>query len=264
MTLHTNAGPRITKSTPQEPFTGEVLTEDCDVNAADQSRNAGCAIADNTGLTFGNDFNTNGGGVYATEWTSTSISIWFFPRGRFPSDIASASPSPSKNWGPANSVFTGDFNMDDHFKNLKIIFDTTFCGDWAGNLWNQSQCGNLAPSCEAFVSNNPTAFTEAYWAINTLQVFQDDGTSASSSAKGITVGVDPSGTAIGNPVTGNGRFIENAAVAHVDFQSPTNPKVKVAERAANRANWTPDAETYKSRKRGGSVLPRRSVAVHQS
>lgn len=85
MTLHTNSGPRITKTTTQQAFTGQVITENCDVNAPDQSKNAGCAIADDSGLTFGSDFNTNGGGVYATEWTSEAIKIWY------------VSPHPTKN-----------------------------------------------------------------------------------------------------------------------------------------------------------------------
>lgn len=244
MTLHTSAGPRISKSSAQTAFTGKVITQDCNVNAPGQSKNAGCAIADNTGLTFGNDFNINGGGVYATEWTSTSISIWFFPRGKFPSDIASASPSPSKNWGPPTSVFTGDFSMDDHFKNLKIIFDTTFCGDWAGNTWNDTQCAHLAPTCEAFVSNNPNAFSEAYWAINTLQVFQDNGVKTDGMSKGAN-----SGRVTASSTVGNGRFIKNAAVPYVDFNPQTNSKFK--------ADWSTKSGDHEPRKRGGSVLPRR-------
>lgn len=229
MTLHTNSGPRITKQT---AFTGEVLTEDCDVNSPSQPKNVGCAIADNTGLTFGTDFNTNGGGVYATEWTSQAIKIWFFPRGKFPVDIASASPSPSQNWGPPTSVFTGpDFNMDDHFKNLRIVFDTTFCGDWAGNNWNETaSCAALAPTCEEYVSKNPGAFVEAYWAVNTLQVFQDDGNgdvgapgavngtnTTETNVVGVSKGKDKSETVPAPAkVEANGRFIKNAAVPHVD------------------------------------------------
>lgn len=85
MTLHTDAGVVISKQTPKQTagsskaaqaFTGSVLTANCDVNAPDQSKNAGCAIADDSGLTFGTDFNANGGGVVAMEWTSEAIKIW--------------------------------------------------------------------------------------------------------------------------------------------------------------------------------------------
>ncbi|KAL6251593.1 hypothetical protein RBB50_001803 [Rhinocladiella similis] len=182
MTLHTNSGPIITDGA---HFSGELVTADCDVNAPDQPKNAGCSIGDSSNLTFGADFNSAGGGVFATEWTSQFIKIWFFPRGNFPDDIVSSSPNPSQNWGTPNSVFQGSFNIDDHFKDLQIVFDTTFCGQWAGQVWNTTSCASLAPTCEEYVSNNPKDFVDAYWAINTLQVFQDDGPGAINSGPGM-------------------------------------------------------------------------------
>ena len=124
MTLHTAAGPVIENGT----FRGDLITSNCDINAPGQPTNAGCSIGDVSNLTFGPDFNSAGGGVFATEWTSDFIKIWFFPRGTFPSDIVESAPVPGENWGTPASVFQGQFNMDDHFKNLQIIFDTTFCG----------------------------------------------------------------------------------------------------------------------------------------
>jgi Glycosyl hydrolases family 16 len=169
MTLHTNAGVSIQNGT---NFSGELVTPNCDIDAPGQATNAGCQIADSQSLTFGSDFNAANGGVYATEWTSDFIKIWFFPRGAIPSDVASGNPNPSDAWGVPNSLFQGSFNMDAHFQNLQIIFDTTFCGQWAGTDWPTSSCASLAPTCEAYVTNNPSAFADAYWAINTLQVFQ--------------------------------------------------------------------------------------------
>ena len=169
MTLHTNAGVSIQNGT---DFSGELVTPNCDINAPGQATNAGCQIADSQSLTFGSGFNAANGGVYATEWTSDFIKIWFFPRGAVPSDVASGNPNPSDAWGVPNSLFQGSFNMDAHFQNLQIIFDTTFCGQWAGTDWPTSSCASLAPTCEAYVTNNPSAFADAYWAINTLQVFQ--------------------------------------------------------------------------------------------
>lgn len=245
MTLHTSPGPRIAKAADNQLFTGEVVTADCDVNAADQSKNAGCAIADTSNLTFGDTFNANGGGVYATEWTSSFIKIWFFPRGKFPSDIASASPSPSENWGPPTSVFSGDFNMDDHFKNLKIVFDTTFCGDWAGNTWSTSQCASLAPTCEEYVAKNPSAFTEAYWAVNTLQVFQDNGVDAGNGSNDTST-TPPTPVASANQP--NGKFIQNAAFARHGFSGQGE--------GTPRGNWVQPPGGWQPRQRsGGAVLP---------
>jgi len=125
MTLHTGTGPIINNA---PDFSGKLVTPNCDVNAVDQPKNAGCSIGDISNLTFGSDFNNAGGGVFATEWTSEFIKIWFFQRGTFPSDIVSSTPDPTNNWGTPNSLFQGQFNIDDHFKDLQLVFDTTFCG----------------------------------------------------------------------------------------------------------------------------------------
>ncbi|EHY55154.1 hypothetical protein HRR83_005595 [Exophiala dermatitidis] len=171
MTLHTGQGAVVSDG---KDFTGELVTPNCDINAPNQPMNAGCSIGDTSNLTFGSEFNNAGGGVFATEWTSDFIKIWFFPRGSLPENVASGSPAPSDSWGTPNSLFQGKFNIDDHFRDLQIVFDTTFCGQWAGTVWNSSSCATLAPTCEDYVANNPQDFTEAYWAINSLQVFQDD------------------------------------------------------------------------------------------
>jgi hypothetical protein len=56
------------------------------------------------------------------------------------------------------------------------VFDTTFCGDWAGNVWSgDTVCGSQAPSCQSFVQNNPSAFTDAYWLVNSLKFYQWNG-----------------------------------------------------------------------------------------
>lgn len=207
MTLHSAAGPVINSNV---DFAGQITTTNCDVNAPDQSKNAGCSITDTSDLTFGSGFNTAGGGVYATEWTSTAIKIWFFPRGQIPDDIASSTPNPD-SWPTPRSVFQGDFNMDDHFKNQQIIFDTTFCGQWAGQTWSSvGSCSQLAPTCEEYVTNNPSAFADAYWAVNTLQVFQDDSIPDTSSADDGTA--EKRDAPIVTPISGSRRGRRGGAV----------------------------------------------------
>lgn len=175
MTLHTGSGCSISSN---GGFSGSIMTSNCDVNAAGQSQNQGCGVAANNGQTYGSGLNQIGGGVYATEWTSSEISIWFFPRSSIPSDISSGNPVPS-NWGQPLSQFQGGCDIDSYFQNQQIVFDTTFCGDWAGNVWGQSStCSAKASSCQAFVGENPEAFSDAYWSVNSLQVFQNNGQSS--------------------------------------------------------------------------------------
>jgi Glycosyl hydrolases family 16 len=169
MTLHTGAGVVVSKSA---AYSGELVTPNCDINAPGQDKNAGCQISDKEENTYGNGFNKIGGGVYVTEWVTKGIKIWFFPRKAIPADIAAGTPTPQENWGAPRATFVGDFKVDDHFKDLKIIFDTTFCGQWAGAAWANSSCASKAPTCQEFVTKNPAAFKEAYWAINSVKVFE--------------------------------------------------------------------------------------------
>ena len=165
MALHTNANCSVTNTT---DFTGYLVSSNCDINGNGTN---GCSIKTNNTQTYGTGFNSIGGGLYVTEWTSTAISIWFFPRSSIPSDILSGTPNPS-NWGLPLAKFSG-CNFDSHFRNHTIIINTTFCGDWAGTVWQYtSECVSKASTCTEYVKNNPTAFTDAYWLINSLRVYQ--------------------------------------------------------------------------------------------
>jgi hypothetical protein len=172
MTLHTDSGCTINDT---GNFSGKLTTPNCDVNAPGQYLNAGCQIASHDTATYGTGFNTNGGGVYATEWTSDAISIWFFARNSIPADLSGDDPDPS-GWGKPTAKFEGGCDIDQHFENHNLIFDVTFCGDWAGNVWGQdSVCSAKASSCQAFVENNPGEFEDAFWQINSLKVYQSNG-----------------------------------------------------------------------------------------
>ena len=179
---------------PNWPNSGEIdIIEQ--VNTASENKmtmhtSAGCSMAGNScqgsqgcdldaggPASFGTPLNNANGGHYAMEWTSDHINVWFFPRGEEPGDISASAPNPS-GWGSPTANFQGGSgcDIDDHFQNNQIVFDTTFCGDWAGNVWPQdSTCSALAPTCTQYVQNNPNAFSESYWAINSLKVYTTDG-----------------------------------------------------------------------------------------
>ncbi|KAI4090165.1 MAG: hypothetical protein L6R37_007932 [Teloschistes peruensis] len=172
MTLHTSPDCAIQHT----GFSGDLETANCDVNAAGQGKNMGCGIRHPMaqGLSFGQGMNKIGGGIYATVWTSTDIQIFHFPRADVPADIATPNPDPSK-WGMPVAKFSGAAcNIDAHFQNLNIIFNTAFCGDWAGEAWSSSPtCKAKAPTCEQYVRDNPGVFGEAYWLIRSVKVYED-------------------------------------------------------------------------------------------
>ncbi|OAX83878.1 hypothetical protein ACJ72_01755 [Emergomyces africanus] len=168
MVMHTNAGCSITN---RGTFTGQLLTPNCDINAPGQSPNAGCSIADTDPASYGAGFNANGGGVFATEITNEAVTMWFFKRSEVPLDIRSGVPYP-RWWPKPQAQFSGGCDIAAHFRQQRIIFDTTFCGDWAGNVWYSSSCAAKAQTCQQFVRYNPSAFTEAFWRVNYVRVFE--------------------------------------------------------------------------------------------
>jgi len=160
MTLHTNAGCFMNG----QWQSGRTMQGNCDVVP---TGNAGCGVQANKANTYGDNFNRNGGGVYAMERTSGSIRVWFFPRNGIPGDVLSDSPNPC-NWGQPDADFPlGDNCPNNHFGNHRIVFDITFCGDWAGAVFGQ-QCPGMG-DCVNYVRNNPGDFAESYWLINSLK-----------------------------------------------------------------------------------------------
>ncbi|KAL3427500.1 endo-1,3(4)-beta-glucanase [Phlyctema vagabunda] len=167
MSLHTNGTCTIAGDTRYQ--TGTAQTLNCNV---DETANSGCGITSDDPASYGPDFNDIQGGVYATQWTSDYIRIWFFRRGAVPADITAGEPDPSL-WGLPDSNFQGNCDIDEHFADHSIIFDTTFCGDWGANVWKtDAVCSSLAPTCVDYVASYPGAFQNAYWAVNSIKVYQ--------------------------------------------------------------------------------------------
>ncbi|KAK6005513.1 hypothetical protein QM012_007155 [Aureobasidium pullulans] len=191
-TLHTSSNCAITgniSSGHSDLFSGTLMTPDCDVNSPSQSKNAGCSIRASSNETYtvgnescvhstaGNTFNSQGGGVYAMLWTSTGVSIYFFPRDYIPNDIKANTPDPSTWTSTPQAVFSGNgCNWDSHLKDLQLVINTDFCGDWAGNSWESDGCATQTrvATCAGYVQNNPKAFETAYWLFNSISIFSNE------------------------------------------------------------------------------------------
>jgi hypothetical protein len=166
MTLHTAPGCTVSVGPG-----GQTGTSVGDPNCGDGGGNNGCGVVDYVGTSYGTGFDAAGGGVYATEWTSSWIKVWYFPYSQLPADIKSGNPNPS-GWGTPQANF-GGCAFDNYFKNLQIIFDNTFCGAWAGNVWSQAvSCSSQNPSCINFVASEPQVYSIAYWLVNSIKVYQ--------------------------------------------------------------------------------------------
>ncbi|RGP81592.1 endo-1,3,4-beta-glucanase [Fusarium longipes] len=198
ITLHTGPGCTITNEGSDQSTT--LVNDNC--NAGGASEGCGQCTADNQN--YGDGFNDIGGGVYATEWTSDYIAVWFFQRGRIPQDIQSGNPDPA-SWGTPTVKFNGGqgCNIDKHFKNHNLVFDTTFCGDWAGapDVWNKNPETASLGECNDYVASNPTAFKNAYWLVNSIKVYSKGDSYGGGGDNGGNSGEGNSGS--GNSGDGN-------------------------------------------------------------
>jgi hypothetical protein len=177
------------KKKASQGFVGEMITENCDVKAPNQEPNQGCTIRSPEAdalQTYGTGFNEAGGGVYATEIRDDGVSVWFFPYDTSKSSSATDSPSrkdvlgdnpdPS-TWGKPLARFEGaGCNFKRSFRDMKIIFDTTFCGEWAGRVWEEEGCAKStgAKTCAEYVGQNPKAFEQSWWGVAELRWFEEE------------------------------------------------------------------------------------------
>ncbi|KAL6300291.1 concanavalin A-like lectin/glucanase domain-containing protein [Sparassis latifolia] len=149
--------------------------------AAAQSGNAGCGIRSSQTNSYGAGFNAIGGGVYTMQWNNDGISVWFFPRSSIPSDITAGAPQPTQ-WGQSLAFWPAtDCNPQTFFYDHSAIFDTTLCGEWAGNVWGdtgvlgqEQSCQQMTSTatCAQYVQNNGAAFADAYWEVKSVKIYQ--------------------------------------------------------------------------------------------
>lgn len=167
----TNFTSRWSRATP-----GGDLATDCNIRGPRQWSNEGCSQVGPKG-TMGTMFNQQGGGTIVTEWDPAAehIRIWFWANGSEPADVRNQTPTPQK-WGKPLYAFSlaPDVCPQRFFRNMRLVFDITFCGDLAGSSFSR-MCG-LRPeivnqTCEEFVEKHPYYFTEAYWRIRGLDVY---------------------------------------------------------------------------------------------
>jgi hypothetical protein len=166
ITLHTAPGCTVDNSNSLAGTT----TNNADCNAG--SGDTGCGVSTANTNAYGAGFNAVNGGVYAMQWASSGIYVWFWERANIPNDIANSEPN-VESWGTPMASFSGSgCNFENSFANNNIVFDTTFCGQWAGSAWGEGSCSGMADTCQDYVANNPGAFLDAYWLINSVKVYQ--------------------------------------------------------------------------------------------
>ncbi|KAJ7500642.1 glycoside hydrolase family 16 protein [Mycena galericulata] len=168
VTLHTSPGCTMPATRTQ---TGTSLQLDCNTAV---NGNAGCGVSVGQAPSYGPTFNADGGGWYAIERTTSFINVWFWTRSatNVPADVRSGSATvDTTNWGtPVANFPNTDCNLAEFFDGNNIIINLTFCGDWAGSasVYAASGCPS---TCNSYVDQNPTAFKNAYFEFNSINVY---------------------------------------------------------------------------------------------
>lgn len=148
---------------------GVSQTKNCDVGTT----NIGCGMVPSSSDTssYGDTFNAVGGGIYAMQWDDDYIKVWHFDRSSAPADIAAKKPKP-ESWGKPQAVFGGEScDVKSHFRDMSIVLNINFCGDYGNAVWAADGCSTLAPTCSEWVAKNPAAFANAYWDVNYIDAY---------------------------------------------------------------------------------------------
>ncbi|KAF2679809.1 glycoside hydrolase family 16 protein [Lentithecium fluviatile CBS 122367] len=260
----------------QNNFNKFVLHTDtqCKVNGLGQSgaqASYDCAL-DGPATTAGCDVNTNGIPAFGTSFNTNGGGMWFFPRGSIPASITADKPD-VKDFGTPTANFQGACDMDTRFKNHRFIFDTTFCGDWAGNVYSQSACPQYSgldsmSSCKKFVAENPSAFKNAYWLIKSFKTYIKDTTaSGSSTTHSSTSTRSSSSTHISSTSQSSSSTRSSSSSTHSSSSltsSHTSVSSSYSSSSSSTPVFTPSASSYSSSTStpGGSYASESSTPVY--
>ncbi|KAH9940488.1 concanavalin A-like lectin/glucanase domain-containing protein [Epithele typhae] len=162
----------------------------CTINGANCTDGAGCTVGEKKPNSYGDNFSNAGGGLWATQFETTGINIWFWSRADIPASITSATNSIDvSDWGTPSASYSTSSTCDigKLFGPQQLILDITLCGDWAGvpSVYTPS-CGGDGSANACYINsviNEGKAYNDAWLEMNYVKVFatSDDTFTASLS-----------------------------------------------------------------------------------
>ncbi|KAI0659613.1 concanavalin A-like lectin/glucanase domain-containing protein [Cubamyces menziesii] len=209
MTLHAKAG--CTQDTSATQL-GQTSGADCSAGA---NSSVGCTVIEKQPNSFGDGFNSNGGGVWAAQFDQSGIFIWFWSRNAIPADVSKTSTQvDTSTWGiPSAAWPASSCNIGEFFAPQQLVIDITLCGDFAGQaeIYQQTCGGPLSNSTfntcyvDNVINNGTSDYANAFFEIQYVKVFSNstpfvaDGVSGASTilVSDTATGTAPAGTGTG-------------------------------------------------------------------
>lgn len=149
----------------------------CNKNTICPTNGCGYNMADGS---FGTALNDKGGGVFACEVsTGGQVSFWFWPRDdallpNIQTEINSGTIQ-TGSWAttdPTNTIHLSA--CPGHFQRLAVLINTTLCGDWAGNVYQDAADPTITgmAACTGAVADSAFTYNNGKWIINSVKIFQ--------------------------------------------------------------------------------------------
>ncbi|THH29250.1 hypothetical protein EUX98_g4946 [Antrodiella citrinella] len=170
MALHTTTG-CLHPAPPDQK--GKNLNLDCGTGT-------GCTVGETAPNSYGPGFAAAGGGVWATQFDTSGIFIWYWSRPDVPSNLqpgTNTSTMDITTWGPPTASYPSgaSCNITEFFTAQQLVFDITLCGDWAGveSIYRPS-CGTQGPTGLCYndtVVGNGSNYADAYFEVNYVRAY---------------------------------------------------------------------------------------------
>ncbi|KAF9440842.1 glycoside hydrolase family 16 protein [Macrolepiota fuliginosa MF-IS2] len=176
MGLHTTPG--CTQVSPQQ--TSKI------VNGTDCQGAAGCIVTNDNPASYGPAFAQANGGVFVTELAESGVSIWFFERANIPAGLTNnASTVDTSTLGtPMGNWPSGGCDISKFFLQQTLVFDITFCGDFAGSPQFFPQTCSGVCYTDYVINNGTSQYANAYFDVGYVRVFSSNVTGSGSGSGG--------------------------------------------------------------------------------
>ncbi|KAH9852960.1 concanavalin A-like lectin/glucanase domain-containing protein [Lenzites betulinus] len=191
MTLHAIGG---CTQAPSAMQLGKTAGSDCSAGA---NSSQGCTVQETQPNSFGDGFNSNGGGVWGAKFDTDGIFIWFWNRSNIPADVASGGNSvdPTTWQTPSAAWPSSTCDISQFFAPQQLVIDITLCGDFAGQptIYQQTCGGPLGNSTvdicyiDNVINNGTAEYANAFFEINYVKVFSNTTPLEATTASGSVV-----------------------------------------------------------------------------